>query len=121
MATAIVSDRWEENPQLGKWVSHQRQRQKEGILGADQRTRLDALGFDWGISQSNWEAMFTRLKRHKEHFGHCNVPGTEDPQLSNWVQSQRQRLKRGTLQADQRTRLEAVVVPFFEGNLHAKL
>lgn len=42
-----VHHKWKENPQLGRWVHKQRERQRNGIISAERKTRLHALGFDW--------------------------------------------------------------------------
>jgi len=42
-----VPTRWRENTELGKWVSHQRSRQKTGRLSSVYKARLDELGFRW--------------------------------------------------------------------------
>jgi hypothetical protein len=99
---------WEANRQLATWVGTQRQRHSRGILPAEQKARLDSLGFDWGPKELAWERMFAELKRYKERFGHCNVPSNwkENPQLGMWVNNQRALQGRGQLSADRKTLLD---------------
>ena len=107
-------------PQLGPWVAHQC-RKKEGRVSAEQKTRLDALGFDWDPHDFTWETMFAELQRYKERFGHCNVPEgwPENPQLAGWVKSQRRpprvkgrtflpRTRKKNLSEEKKNRLKAL-------------
>jgi Helicase associated domain len=48
-----VPQDWSEDLQLGRWVSAQHVRAKQGTLPPEQKARLDALGFDWGDSQAS--------------------------------------------------------------------
>jgi len=48
-----VPFRWSENPELGTWVSYQRQTFRKGKLSEERVARLEALGFEWG-----------RIKKH---------------------------------------------------------
>jgi len=97
-----VPRRWKEDPQLAAWVSTQRGRQSR--LSAENRARLDELGFEWGPYNSAWETMFAELIRYKEHFGDCNVSPRRNPQLASWVDRQRNRQRR--LSAECRARLD---------------
>ena len=96
-------------------------RKKEGRVSAEQKTRLDALGFDWDPHDSTWETMFAELQRYKERFGHCNVPEgwPENPQLAGWVKSQRRpprvkgrtflpRTRKKNLSEEKKNRLKAL-------------
>ena len=78
-----VSKQCAETPQLGNWVSHQREFQKNGWLSAERKGLLDALGFVWDPLASAWEVMFTELNRYRNEQGNCNVPDDfrENPQL----------------------------------------
>jgi len=101
-----VPDRWSENPQLAKWVAHQRRFKKAGKLSLEHEQRLDALGFDWEPLQSLWEIRFAELKRYRDQHGHCNVSRREGPQLKAWVDHQRRAERTGTLSAERKARLD---------------
>ena len=59
---------------------------------------LDAVGFDWGTSQTDWSVRFQQLCEFKEQFGHCLVPQQHaaNPKLGKWVSIQRNRYKDNT-------------------------
>jgi hypothetical protein len=40
---------WKDNPQLARWVSKQRDRQRAGTLSAERTARLNAIGFVWNL------------------------------------------------------------------------
>jgi hypothetical protein len=42
-----VPVKWSENPQLGGWVSRQRQFRKSGKLLPDRKQKLSQIGFKW--------------------------------------------------------------------------
>jgi hypothetical protein len=96
-----VPAKWPENPQLGNWVSQQRQNRKGGTLHPERQRRLDEIGFDWRSDsrKEEWETRFEQLKAYKERFGNCRVPvkWKENPQLGMWVTSQRHHRKNGRL------------------------
>jgi hypothetical protein len=64
-----------ENPELGKWGSHQRQAFRKGKLSAERVARLEALGFEWDPFTADWEALFQALVAFKENQGHCGEIG----------------------------------------------
>jgi hypothetical protein len=94
-----VPQRWAEDPQLGTWVLNQRQAKKRLDRGelsprmtAARMAKLDALGFAWDqCAPVAWEENFAKLVAYKGEYGDCNVPQrwAEDPQLANWVATQR--------------------------------
>jgi superfamily II DNA or RNA helicase len=96
-----VPAKWRENPQLGNWVSQQRQNRKRGTLRSEWQRQLDEIGFDWRSAnrREEWATCFEQLKVYKERFGNCSVPvkWKENPQLGVWVARQRHRLKGGML------------------------
>jgi len=96
-----VPTRWPENPQLGRWLSQQRQNRKSGTLQPERQRRLDEIGFDWRSDsrKEEWTTRFEQLKAYKERFGNCRVPvkWKENPQLGMWATNQRQHRKNGRL------------------------
>jgi hypothetical protein len=99
---------WIENPALATWVLTQRQRHGGRRLSAEQRARLDALGFDWNPLEATWDNMLTELECFKERFGHCNVPRgwIENPRLEKWVSRQRSLQTAGRLSPSRKARLD---------------
>jgi hypothetical protein len=91
-------------------VINQRSLEKSGRLAPSRKSRLDQLGFDWGLLESRWEANFAALERYKERFGDCNVPQgwEENPLLASWVTIQRERKASGKLSSERERRLNAI-------------
>lgn len=98
---------WPENPQLGHWVSNQRQRKKIGNLHPKQEELLNSMGFDWGLKRDFggvkpkdlWPLRYEQLVEFKKQNGHCDVPYnyTENRQLGIWVGNQRYKRKQNKL------------------------
>ena len=102
----LVPSRWEEDPNLSMWVSHQRHCYKVGHIDQEKACRLNELGFVWDVLQSQWEQRFSELKAFKKRFGHCRVPAkawVENPELGSWLSNQRNHWER--LSAEQQARL----------------
>jgi predicted secreted Zn-dependent protease len=120
---------WAEDPRLGGWVHHQRQRKRKLDHGepsagmtAERAARLTALGLVWDGSKAHpkdaaWEVQLARLAAYKAAHGDCKVPRrwAEDPRLGSWVCTQRQlkrKLDRGEpsegMTAERTARLEAL-------------
>ena len=102
---AVHSD----SPQLGKWVRTQRTQNKQGKLARERKERLDALGFEWDVRDSSWERMFAKFRQQAvEHRETSDLYKVLDPQLAQWVLSQRQRQNKGKMSANQKSRLDEV-------------
>jgi hypothetical protein len=97
-----VPPAWPEDLELANWVVWQRLLKKHNWLSADQISKLDDLGFEWGPHGTSWEEMFARLLPFKDRFGHCNVPPEwpEDPELAAWVHTQRHLRRQKRLSVD---------------------
>ena len=85
---------WPENPQLGLWVSNQRQRSHR--LTTLQMRLLTRLGFDWNPAETIWKTHLRELREFKRRFGHHNVAPrwSENPALASWVADLRARGKK---------------------------
>ncbi|MBF0189272.1 MAG: helicase associated domain-containing protein, partial [Magnetococcales bacterium] len=105
-----VPRKWSENMELALWVGAQRTNRKTGDLDEASIQALDAIGFIWDDTVAKSEELFFELTRFQERFGHCNVPAQwpESPQLGLWVQFQRQTYRRGALDPERTTRLDAL-------------
>ena len=101
-----VPKRWNENPQLGKWVHKQRFEHKcreEGKRSAMSDNRialLESVGFEWVAAvdrkkHDQWKLRLDELKDYKRENGHCDVPRKwkENPQLGEWVSRQRRQYR----------------------------
>jgi len=104
-----VPRRYTRNPSLARWVSHQRELQKDGRLSAEHMGLLDQLQFPWsGIDglecerATSWEETFSRLALYRQKYGHCDVPArhADDPSLGRWVAAQRVLHRQGRLKPD---------------------
>jgi hypothetical protein len=107
-----VPKKWRENPQLGNWVSQQRQNFKSKTLHPERHRRLNEIGFEWrsDSSKKEWITRFEELKAYKERFGNYRVPvkWKESPALNYWVRKQRHARKKGNLSAEQVKILNAI-------------
>ena len=88
------------------------QRRKKDEMPAEQKKRLDAIGFVWDPHESAWEEGFAALKKFQAREGHCRVPDAHVEgkiKLEVWVGTQRfRRNQKGRLSAEQKQRLDAL-------------
>ena len=68
---------------------------------------MDAIGFAWGAQIQTWMEMFEKLKTYEKENGDCLVPGSTK-KLGRWVQTQREKYKKGKLDEDQLRCLESI-------------
>jgi superfamily II DNA or RNA helicase len=101
---------WQGSSQLWTWVSHQRRRYYNGLLGAAKARRLEKLGLVWKPAKERWEKYFAALIEYKDTFGNCNVPQDwqGNPSLGRWVGQQRFRRSTGKLSAERIQRLNSI-------------
>jgi len=96
----------QENPQLGRWASKQRQLWKRGRLIDDRARRLDNIGFARDARNAAWDRMFAELGRFRRVCCHCNVPRrSETLKLARWVGRQKKNLKDGKISRERQRRL----------------
>jgi len=81
-----VPIKWHENPQLGRWVSHQRSKKRKARLTEIQIRCLESVKFNWN-PKDKWDEMYVSLLEFKNSYGNCNVPRSWQiaPELCNWV------------------------------------
>ena len=88
----------------------QRQGHAKGTLDADRERRLqDVPGWTWDLRADKWEEGFRRLLDYVERKGDARVPESytiDGYKLGVWVDSQRSRNSKGTLEADRQRRLQ---------------
>ena len=103
-----VPRHWPENPELGYWVSRQRERKKKDLLNDEQIQDLDQLGFVWDVGGEVWEEFCNKLNAFKAKHGHCNVPYSyrDDPSLGYSVKRVRERRRKGLLSPERIAKLD---------------
>jgi len=94
---------------LGVWVDSQR-RNKDKIT-AEQKRRLDSLGYSWDPHTDTWEQGFSALLQFQRSEGHCRVAAkfthpVSGFNLGSWVSTQR--LKKSQLTVDKVKRLDSI-------------
>lgn len=107
------------NPELGSWVSKQRQSHKKGKLSPHKQEPLDSIGFTWSTSDADWDAKFAELCRWKQHHGHTMVPFNEGG-LGWWSNTQRQSRRKGKLSMSREARLDGVDFVWNPSNRRAR-
>ena len=71
-----VPVRYEQNPALGRWVSHQRRQQE--AMPRYWKDKLDAIGFLWKqdmeqLQDQAWQVQYEQLCEFKKQYGHARV------------------------------------------------
>jgi hypothetical protein len=102
---------YKEARSLGRWVKTQRRRHK--AMNAEQKLRLENLGFIWNVPEHVWHTMWARLVAYKDIHGDCNVPNAygDDPKLAKlgkWVDKQRYLQKKGHMSDDRKETLDRI-------------
>ncbi len=99
-----------EDKQFAVWVSAQRTRKKKSLLVDEQIEKLDKLGFTWDSHLDNWQRNLQELIEYKAQYGSCNVPvgWEENPSLSRWVVTQRNRKSKKSLAEDRIQTLDEI-------------
>eukprot|EP00899_Mesostigma_viride_P010421 jgi/Mesvir1/19380/Mv10419-RA.1 len=99
MGHTDVPLRWEDNPELGRWVVRQRYLMKAGLLEPARKQRLSGIDFTWNIWESQWELRFQQLIKYKEEYGSTLVPKgwKGNTALATWVETVRTAKRNGDL------------------------
>jgi hypothetical protein len=110
-----IPEGWKENPELARWVVHQRRLKRAGALREDRLRRFEQCGIDWSLEPRRsrtrdraWDRLFAALKDFRKAHGTCDVPKhwPAHPKLARWVVRQRFMMRHCTIRPDRRTRLE---------------
>lgn len=110
---------FQDDPQLGGWVSRNRFAGRMGNLSIERMLKLDSIGFwdnaftptDKGkvvLAKFLWISRFKRLKAFYKDFGHCAVSRRHDPELAYWVEHQRVRAASRLLSSQEELLLETL-------------
>jgi hypothetical protein len=115
---SLVSNNYEKDKALGKWVSHQRNINKEGRMTPTRFQLLEDIDFVWhvdfadpeaSLTQRQWDEMYKRLLDFKETNGHPNVPQSFTHWgLGTWVTTQRSEARNGFMDPRRADKLNAV-------------
>ncbi|KAL3783127.1 hypothetical protein HJC23_012463 [Cyclotella cryptica] len=100
---ANVPQRYEANPELGRWVKDQRAFRRNNKLNSERIKLLDDLGFVWKIKKPNdfWMEKLHQLKEYKRTQGNLHPPREgEHKTLACWVDRQRRAGKSGKLTSE---------------------
>eukprot|EP00566_Odontella_aurita_P010264 CAMPEP_0113580570 /NCGR_PEP_ID=MMETSP0015_2-20120614/30763_1 /TAXON_ID=2838 /ORGANISM="Odontella" /LENGTH=422 /DNA_ID=CAMNT_0000484807 /DNA_START=250 /DNA_END=1518 /DNA_ORIENTATION=- /assembly_acc=CAM_ASM_000160 len=100
----LVPNRYSEDRSLGAWVSTQRRQYKsfqageETPMNTERASKLESIGFVWSTRDPRhvpWEVRYKQLLAYQAVNGDTLVPISykPNPQLSNWVSTQRQEMK----------------------------
>ncbi|MDD5140399.1 MAG: Helicase associated domain protein [Verrucomicrobiales bacterium] len=100
---------WQANPELARWVYHQRAAKQRNNLTADQVRQMDEIGFAWNTNDGEWETMFAKLVQYLRPM-HNGKPrdSVMDAQLRRWMVTQRQFKKNGEFDAAREQRLNGI-------------
>ena len=90
-----------EDPGLHMWQNNQRRLYKQDKVASDRVKLLnDIPTWVWNLTQAAWQENYQKMVRRHEEKGDCNASKSEERELWQWQQSQRQLYRQGTLSLD---------------------
>jgi hypothetical protein len=98
---------------LGRWVNNIRTKHKKHGINEQQQRHLERLGFAWVAADAGWSKAIQLLEDFVKREGHANVPQTlrvGDVKLGTWLNTSRQRKRKGALSAAEVKELERLGV-----------
>jgi superfamily II DNA or RNA helicase len=100
---------WPANPELARWVNHQRITKRQDRLTAEQVQRLDEIGFAWSASDGDWDATFATLAEYLRPM-HNGKPrnAAMSLELKRWMMTQRRLKKHGELEPEREQKLTRI-------------
>jgi hypothetical protein len=112
----MVSQRYERDKSLGRWVGDQRKFHNNNKLRQDRKRILDEIGFVWKddpgfkSDDNQWHQQCKKLLEYKRKSGHCMVPYRyeADKSLGGWVSDQRSNHKKNKLRLDRKRLLDEI-------------
>ena len=101
---------YDDDRELGEWVSTQRRLYKNNTISSDRSKKLDSIGFSWNPRDQKWMLMYNRLLAYRRRNKSTFVPAKydTDPELRYWVSKQRSRYHKKLLATDRINRLESI-------------
>jgi hypothetical protein len=106
-----VPQRYEDNPELGRWVKDQRAFRRSNKLSKERISLLDELGFIWKLKRPDdfWAEKLGQLVEYKDQTGSVNPPREGDTKLlACWVDRQRRAGRKGKLTTERVRKLNEV-------------
>jgi len=85
---------------LGVWANNQRteyrklQESKLSNMTEERINKLEAVGFDWSLRETQWNSKYAILRQYYNDKGHCRVPQSytvNGVALGRWARAQRKR------------------------------
>ncbi|MDO5546580.1 MAG: helicase associated domain-containing protein [Eubacteriales bacterium] len=61
---------------LGKWITYQRKRKKDGKLPSDRAAKLEEIGMVWDAADAKWNRRYAQAKAYFEENENLNIPST---------------------------------------------
>ena len=101
---------------LGRWISDQRSKYREGTLSGELAQSFETLGIQWNVFSDHWEDMFAVAKEYFQRQGDLwispNYITPENIRLGGWISQQRKKLngrgRSSPLTAEQKCRLDTI-------------
>ena len=115
-----VPSTFQDDPELGSWLGHQRERLTKGTLKGEKRARLKAIGVKWPsklsrrkpakVHMSAWLNTFRQIEAllKAEHGGQMPLIGKFPQKHRTWLQRQRELIRANKLEAWQLEQLAAI-------------
>ena len=95
---------------LRKWTQWQRELKRANKLEKERAARLEALGFEWDLSEVPWEDKYTAVLMYQKKHGNGSFPlhGSPETALVAWLEKQRANYHQETLDRKKARRLEGL-------------
>lgn len=101
---------------LGNWIANQRNKYNNptqySMLTEEQIRRLESIGMIWNQKEECWEKAFALAADYSREHGHLKIPNryktADGYSLGEWIRSQREKKRDGTLEKDKEERLNAI-------------
>jgi hypothetical protein len=125
----LVPQDWEEDPQLGGWVTRQHMQNGYLKLRQDFEERLSSIDFVWRLRgptkntkyDNKWMERYYELTEYRREHNDCEVPSKyHNKKLANWVHVQRRQHKWGNLRWDRVRLLDAIGRTWSFESIHEK-
>ncbi|MDG4795030.1 DEAD/DEAH box helicase [Micromonospora sp. WMMD1082] len=97
---------------LGRWLAHQREARRKGLLAAARIAALDSLGMQWDPRGVRWQVGLAHAIAFREREGHLRVSpeyiAPDGYPLGQWIRTQRKTYHAGRPDPDRTAILEAL-------------